>query len=71
MGRVALEHARPACGAPGAPALPSAAPYPLLRLHAQLFYALSVIILVSLLLAAWLALVLKKDDATQGGWIAK
>lgn len=53
------------------PAFPPTAPALPLVSDAQLFYALSVIILVSLLLAAWLALVLKKDDATQGGWIAK
>lgn len=37
----------------------------------QLFYALAVIILLSLALAAWLAIVLKKDGSTQSGWIAK
>lgn len=51
------------------PARPSIQPLP--PPHTQLFYALSCTILVLLLLAAWLALVLKKDDSTQGGWLAK
>lgn len=39
--------------------------------YIKLFYALAAIILLSLLLAAYLALVLKKDDATEGGWTGK
>jgi hypothetical protein len=39
--------------------------------YIKLFYALAAIILLSLLLAVWLAVVLKKDDATETGWMGR
>lgn len=39
--------------------------------YIKVFYAISAIVLVSLLLAAWLAVVLKKDDAAESGWMGK
>ncbi|KAI8474715.1 MAG: hypothetical protein J3K34DRAFT_518018 [Monoraphidium minutum] len=40
-------------------------------MYIRVFYALAAIILLSLAMAAWLAIVLKKDDTTQGGWTGK
>ena len=40
-------------------------------MYIRLFYALSAIILISLVVAAWLAIVLKKDDSTEGGWVGR
>jgi hypothetical protein len=39
--------------------------------YIKLFYALAAVILLSLLLAFWLAVVLKKDDATANGWMGR
>ncbi|KIZ04138.1 Chaperone protein dnaJ [Monoraphidium neglectum] len=40
-------------------------------MYIRVFYALAAIVFVSLILAAWLAIVLKKDDATEAGWTGK
>lgn len=40
-------------------------------MYIQVFYAIAAIILLTLVLAAWLAVVLKKDDSSEGGWFGR
>ena len=39
--------------------------------YIKVFYAISAIILISLAMAVWLAVMLKKDDAAETGWLGK